>query len=82
MFQKNLGKKNLDSKVFGTKKCFGTKEFFGTQNIWVKKKFGYKKLSGPKDIQVKISLVKKKCWSMKIKAPKNWVPKVWSKSGH
>ena len=63
MSQKNFGSKIFVKKIVGTKDKVRKKS--GPKEFRSKKYFGQKKF-GPK-----------KMWSKIIKAPKNWVQKVW-----
>ena len=86
--QKNIDKKNVYPEKFLIKTKFGIKKilnlkFFVKKCLGQKskKKLGTKKIFVQKMFGLKRSLVQKKCWLTKIKTPKNWVPKAWSKLG-
>ena len=76
MAQKNLGKKDIWLKKIGTKNILVQKNFESKNE----KKLGTKKIGYKKNFGAKNIWVQKNVWSIKIKTPKNWVPKVWSKS--
>ena len=72
-------------KNFGLEKIIDLKKNFGPQKIVGPKKMleqncGYKKLLALKKIGVGKKFVQKTFCCTKIITPKNWIPKVWSKS--
>ena len=59
---------------FEYKRSYVNKKKSSPSNFFAKKNVGPKKILGQKKFVQKMG-------STKIKAPKNWVPKVWSKLG-